>query len=181
MRETGLEPVRAAPHAPQTCASADSATLAYLLLTCFYRARAWLLRCPKFHCSLFAHETLTAAPFRSPFIVHRTQSNSMLPIGATVAYLLTALASALIIYHHSFLLSIPFFEKLPFILCFQYGRQPYYYCCLDIYVFTTQNSTILSHLNHFLLNRTSIFRIYIPLRVLLKRYFYWLLTFFVLK
>ncbi len=31
VRETGLEPVRAAPHAPQTCASADSATLAYLL------------------------------------------------------------------------------------------------------------------------------------------------------
>ena len=29
VRETGLEPVRAAPHAPQTCASADSATLAY--------------------------------------------------------------------------------------------------------------------------------------------------------
>ena len=28
MRETGLEPVRVAPHAPQTCASADSATLA---------------------------------------------------------------------------------------------------------------------------------------------------------
>ena len=31
VRETGLEPVRAAPPAPQTCASADSATLAYLL------------------------------------------------------------------------------------------------------------------------------------------------------
>ncbi len=31
VRETGLEPVRAAPHAPQTCASADSATLAYSL------------------------------------------------------------------------------------------------------------------------------------------------------
>ena len=30
MRETGLEPVRTATHAPQTCASADSATLAYL-------------------------------------------------------------------------------------------------------------------------------------------------------
>ena len=29
VRETGLEPVRVAPHAPQTCASADSATLAY--------------------------------------------------------------------------------------------------------------------------------------------------------
>ena len=29
MRETGLEPVRTATHAPQTCASADSATLAY--------------------------------------------------------------------------------------------------------------------------------------------------------
>ncbi len=28
VRETGLEPVRVAPHAPQTCASADSATLA---------------------------------------------------------------------------------------------------------------------------------------------------------
>ena len=28
MRETGLEPVRTATHAPQTCASADSATLA---------------------------------------------------------------------------------------------------------------------------------------------------------
>ena len=31
VRETGLEPVRAAPHAPQTCASADSATLAYFV------------------------------------------------------------------------------------------------------------------------------------------------------
>ena len=29
MRETGLEPVRTATHAPQTCASADSATLAF--------------------------------------------------------------------------------------------------------------------------------------------------------
>lgn len=29
VRETGLEPVRVAPHAPQTCASADSATLAH--------------------------------------------------------------------------------------------------------------------------------------------------------
>ena len=28
VRETGLEPVRVTPHAPQTCASADSATLA---------------------------------------------------------------------------------------------------------------------------------------------------------
>ena len=28
VRETGLEPVRTATHAPQTCASADSATLA---------------------------------------------------------------------------------------------------------------------------------------------------------
>ena len=28
VRETGLEPVRVSPHAPQTCASADSATLA---------------------------------------------------------------------------------------------------------------------------------------------------------
>ena len=38
VRETGLEPVRAAPHAPQTCASADSATLAYSLhsLECLY-------------------------------------------------------------------------------------------------------------------------------------------------
>ena len=33
VRETGLEPVRAAPHAPQTCASADSATLAYIVLS----------------------------------------------------------------------------------------------------------------------------------------------------
>ena len=32
VRETGLEPVRVAPHAPQTCASADSATLAYSYL-----------------------------------------------------------------------------------------------------------------------------------------------------
>ena len=31
VRETGLEPVRVAPHAPQTCASADSATLAYFI------------------------------------------------------------------------------------------------------------------------------------------------------
>jgi hypothetical protein len=31
VRETGLEPVRVAPHAPQTCASADSATLASTL------------------------------------------------------------------------------------------------------------------------------------------------------
>ena len=30
VRETGLEPVRCEPHAPQTCASASSATLAYL-------------------------------------------------------------------------------------------------------------------------------------------------------
>ena len=29
VRETGLEPVRCEPHAPQTCASASSATLAY--------------------------------------------------------------------------------------------------------------------------------------------------------
>ncbi len=29
VRETGLEPVRCKPHAPQTCASASSATLAY--------------------------------------------------------------------------------------------------------------------------------------------------------
>ena len=32
LRETGLEPVRCEPHAPQTCASASSATLAYLFL-----------------------------------------------------------------------------------------------------------------------------------------------------
>ena len=30
VRETGLEPVRDNPHAPQTCASASSATLAYV-------------------------------------------------------------------------------------------------------------------------------------------------------
>ena len=30
MRKTGLEPVRCKPHAPQTCASASSATSAYL-------------------------------------------------------------------------------------------------------------------------------------------------------
>ena len=30
VRETGLEPVRCKPHAPQTCASASSATLAFL-------------------------------------------------------------------------------------------------------------------------------------------------------
>ena len=34
VRETGLEPVRVTPHAPQTCASADSATLAYINLIC---------------------------------------------------------------------------------------------------------------------------------------------------
>ena len=38
VRETGLEPVRCEPHAPQTCASASSATLAYQtpLLQCGY-------------------------------------------------------------------------------------------------------------------------------------------------
>ena len=34
MRETGLEPVRCEPHAPQTCASASSATPAYHALLC---------------------------------------------------------------------------------------------------------------------------------------------------
>ena len=34
VRETGLEPVRRNPHAPQTCASASSATLA--LDECYY-------------------------------------------------------------------------------------------------------------------------------------------------
>ena len=32
VRKTGLEPVRCEPHAPQTCASASSATLAYCLM-----------------------------------------------------------------------------------------------------------------------------------------------------
>ena len=48
VRETGLEPVRVAPHAPQTCASADSATLAstvsiiaerYLFVNTFFQFR----------------------------------------------------------------------------------------------------------------------------------------------
>ena len=34
VRETGLEPVRCEPHAPQTCASASSATLAYSIRRC---------------------------------------------------------------------------------------------------------------------------------------------------
>ena len=34
VRETGLEPVRCEPHAPQTCASASSATPAYHALLC---------------------------------------------------------------------------------------------------------------------------------------------------
>ena len=34
VRETGLEPVRCEPHAPQTCASASSATPAYHALPC---------------------------------------------------------------------------------------------------------------------------------------------------
>ena len=40
VRETGLEPVRCNPHAPQTCASASSATLAYI---CRLRKRRILL------------------------------------------------------------------------------------------------------------------------------------------
>ena len=38
LRETGLEPVRCEPHAPQTCASASSATLAYFVVTSAVRA-----------------------------------------------------------------------------------------------------------------------------------------------
>ena len=36
VRETGLEPVWYSPHAPQTCASASSATLAYLKYQLIY-------------------------------------------------------------------------------------------------------------------------------------------------
>ena len=52
VRETGLEPVRVAPHAPQTCASADSATLAstvsiiaerYLFVNTFFQFRIVLI------------------------------------------------------------------------------------------------------------------------------------------
>ena len=51
MRETGLEPVRAAPHAPQTCASADSATLAYLILQLRKVCVCVTLAVPKIRCS----------------------------------------------------------------------------------------------------------------------------------
>ncbi len=37
VRETGLEPVRCEPHAPQTCASASSATLAKATRYCRQR------------------------------------------------------------------------------------------------------------------------------------------------
>ena len=40
VRETGLEPVRCKPHAPQTCASASSATLAFIHLYFLTRSRS---------------------------------------------------------------------------------------------------------------------------------------------
>ena len=80
VRETGLEPVRVAPHAPQTCASADSATLAfpirlYLFLSSALRrsrrAYAVPLAVPKIFCGLEHRKILTATPFRTRFIRHR--------------------------------------------------------------------------------------------------------------
>ncbi len=82
VRETGLEPVRAAPHAPQTCASADSATLAYLIFCPHFSGRA-RDSCGSQNSPFgrgLPHRILTAAPFHTPFIVHRTRSCSMLPI-----------------------------------------------------------------------------------------------------
>ena len=49
MRETGLEPVRCEPHAPQTCASASSATLALLSA---YRRQRYLLYYRQFDLSI---------------------------------------------------------------------------------------------------------------------------------
>ena len=65
---------------PETSASANSATSAYLVVCAVFTASAWLLRCPKFVAHYSLRQTLTAAPFRFPFTVRRTRSSSKLPI-----------------------------------------------------------------------------------------------------
>ena len=59
VRETGLEPVRCEPHAPQTCASASSATLAYSIRRCS-------LATPLLYQNLFGLST----PFCSFFVFY---------------------------------------------------------------------------------------------------------------
>ena len=82
VRETGLEPVRCEPHAPQTCASASSATLAFvsetvpfgsvltrhmLLYTkksvCQVLSRKKIFRGGKFFTRRFPKPPLTARPY----------------------------------------------------------------------------------------------------------------------
>ena len=81
MRITGLEPARITAQDPKSCVSANSTISAYIQLSAFMQdCCAELLRYPELSARYPLRIIPTAAPFHPPFIRHRRQSGSMLPI-----------------------------------------------------------------------------------------------------
>ena len=92
VRETGLEPVRCEPHAPQTCASASSATLAYEVVFCVHDRSPSNVRCLQ-----------QQAVFRHSRISNSSRHSSRFPRNINIILLFPEMSSPILKKDKSFL------------------------------------------------------------------------------